>query len=52
MTVTMSNDPRNLPEETSLRRAAGVTIFDSGGQGVEFGSVLKKQPTIVVFIRV
>ncbi|KAL4070316.1 AhpC/TSA antioxidant enzyme-domain-containing protein [Scleroderma citrinum] len=47
----MSDISRSLPDETSLNSAAGVTIFDSQGQGVEFGSLLRKQPAIVVFIR-
>jgi len=48
---TMVDHSRSLPEQAALRRAAGITIFDSQGQGIKFGSLLKKQPAVVVFIR-
>ena len=48
----MVDHSRSLPDQAALRRAAGITILDSKGQSVEFGSLLKKQPAVVVFIRV
>ncbi|KIM57773.1 hypothetical protein SCLCIDRAFT_1120718 [Scleroderma citrinum Foug A] len=47
----MVDHSRSLPDQAALRRAAGITILDSKGQSVEFGSLLKKQPAVVVFIR-
>ncbi|KAI6154227.1 AhpC/TSA antioxidant enzyme-domain-containing protein [Pisolithus tinctorius] len=46
----MSDNSHSVPDEASLRSAAGTTIFDAKGQPVEFGSLLK-EPVIVVFIR-
>ncbi|KAF9235052.1 AhpC/TSA antioxidant enzyme-domain-containing protein [Melanogaster broomeanus] len=47
----MPNDQRALPDEASLLEAAKITVLDSQGEGVEFGSILANKPTIVVFIR-
>ncbi|KAI6120990.1 AhpC/TSA antioxidant enzyme-domain-containing protein [Pisolithus croceorrhizus] len=46
----MSDNSPSTLDEASLHSAAGVLIFDSRGQPVEFGSLLK-EPVIVVFIR-
>ncbi|KAF9225106.1 hypothetical protein BS17DRAFT_750569 [Gyrodon lividus] len=47
----MSNDKHALLDDASLLRAAEITLLDSQGQSVKFGSILADKLTIVVFIR-
>ncbi|KAF8346179.1 AhpC/TSA antioxidant enzyme-domain-containing protein [Amanita rubescens] len=41
----------DIPDEQTLSRASDLTIYDSKGEGVKFGSLFEKDKTLVVFIR-
>ena len=41
----------NIPDEQTLSRASDLTIYDSKGEGVKFGSLFEKDKTLVVFVR-
>ncbi|KAH9852686.1 AhpC/TSA antioxidant enzyme-domain-containing protein [Lenzites betulinus] len=43
--------PTAAPSQDELATAAALTVFDSTGKEVTFGSLIKDQKTIVVFIR-
>jgi len=43
--------PTDIPDEQTLSRASDLTIYDSKGEGVKFGSLFEKDKSVVVFIR-
>jgi hypothetical protein len=41
----------DIPDEQTLSRVSDLTIYDSKGEGVKFGSLFEKDKTLVVFVR-
>lgn len=41
----------DIPDEQTFSRASDLTIYDSKGEGVKFGSLFEKDKTLVVFVR-
>ncbi|KAI0076830.1 hypothetical protein K474DRAFT_1662562 [Panus rudis PR-1116 ss-1] len=40
-----------LPDAGAIEKASKIEVFDANGQAVEFGTLIDKRETIVVFIR-
>ncbi len=47
----MSTQTAELPNTEAVSQAAEMGVYDSSGVKVLFGDLIKKQKTIVVFIR-
>ena len=45
------SEAKLIPDESTIKEAAEIDIFNSKGVGVKFGSLFEKDKTIVVFIR-
>ncbi|PFH47210.1 hypothetical protein AMATHDRAFT_77308 [Amanita thiersii Skay4041] len=46
----MSN-PKAIPDESTLNQASELTIYNSKGEEVKFGTLFNEEKTIVIFIR-
>lgn len=42
---------KSLPDENTVKKAAGVEILDSKGSEIKFGSLFEEHKCVVVFIR-
>lgn len=49
--LTMTANPKALPDEETIQKAAEHEIYDLNGNKVKFGSLFAEQKTIIVFIR-
>ncbi len=47
----MAAEHTALPSPELIAKAAALNVFDDSGKEVSFGSIIKDQKTIVVFIR-
>ena len=45
------SSPKSVPEDSVIKEAAGIDIFNSKGEKIKFGTIFETQKTVIVFIR-
>jgi len=45
------SSPKTVPQDSVIKEAAEIEIFNSKGETIKFGTIFETQKTVIVFIR-